>query len=181
MLRSTLTTHNVYLTAAIAKSPATVIRSGRRFWSSYERLVQYKTLYFTLGMDAQPLRRTAVIIADKQRIKNARHYGPFKASGRSDTTGFNRKRLLSMLTWHKRMQYQEYYMQHMMTRHVWGVLRMYPTGGAKIAGKNGDVGYMFDDNGGVHRYTRQLHPTMPPLLYDKRRWAAATSLQMAGL
>ena len=47
---------------------------------------------------------------------------------------------------------------------------MYPTGGAKIAGKNGDVGYFQDDNGGVHRYTRQPLPTRVAEMYERRKW-----------
>ena len=58
----------------------------------------------------------------------------------------------------------------MMTRHVWGLLRMYPTGGAKIQGKNNDVGYLQDDNAGVHRYTRQPLPAKVHEIYERRKW-----------
>jgi hypothetical protein len=57
----------------------------------------------------------------------------------------------------------------MAKRHVCGLLRMYPAGGAKIAGRNGDVGYIADDNSGTHRYTRQALPAKLPEMYERRR------------
>lgn len=176
MFRHTLPAHNIYLTHANARSPISVIRSGRRFWSQPDRMMRYKVLYFTLGMDAAPLRRTSVIVADKERLRNA-SARTIPSATKADMTGFQRKRVQQMVMWHKRMQYQEFYMQHMMTRHVWGLLRMYPSGGGKIAGKNGDVGYFADDNTGVHRFTRALLPAKIPEIYERRKWAPTSSLQ----
>ena len=134
-------------------------------------MIKYKTLYFTLGMDSLPLRRTAILVADKDRHRNAQSQFSLHGSANvQDVTGFQKKRIQQIAMWHRRIQYQEYYIQHMMTRHVWGLLRMYPTGGAKIAGKNGDVGYLQDDNGGVHRYTRQPLPTRVAEIYERRKW-----------
>lgn len=47
---------------------------------------------------------------------------------------------------------------------------MYPTGGAKIAGKNNDMGYLQDDNDGVHRYARTPLPAKVLEIHDRRKW-----------
>lgn len=168
MFRSTAVCANTYLTASKGSAPITVIRS--EFWRDPSRLVRYKMLYFTLGLDSQALRRTAVIVADKKRLKNA---DPKKnVTGQTktlDPTGFRRARAMQLQTWHRRVQYQEYYLQHMFTRHVWGLLRMYPPGGAKIAGI-ADKGYFGYDKMGHHRYTREPLPAYAAHLYERRRY-----------
>jgi hypothetical protein len=169
MFSPTCISQNTFLTHSITKAPISVIRSGKKFWSASERLIQYKTLYFTLGMDSLPLRRVAIIAADKERHRHA-NFALHGSGNRSDVTGFQKKRVQQISMWHRRIGYQEYYIQHMMTRHVWGLLKMYPSGGAKISGKNGDMGYLQDDNDGIHRYSRQPLPAKVAEIYDRRKW-----------
>ena len=169
MLRRTPQLRNTYLTASVTRAPITVIRSGRRFWTQPERMIRQKTLYFTLGMDSQPLRRVAVLAADKERHRNAFTRPLESASSAQDVTGFQRKRAAQIIMWHRRIQYQEYYIQHLVARHVWGLLRMYPPGGAKIPGRS-ELGYFADDNGGVHRYARTNLPAKPLEIYERRKW-----------
>jgi hypothetical protein len=163
MFRSTIPLANVWLTASRAATPLGVIRSGRRHWSNPERMLRFKLLYFTLGVDQLPLRRTAVIQNEQERMKHI-----IKARPKNDATGYKAKRMRQIGMWYRRIQYQEYYMQHMMTRHTWGLLRMYPVGGAKIAGK-ADTGYFGYDSSPVHRYTREPLPATAKEIYERRK------------
>ena len=165
MLRSTSTLHNTFLTSSRPMNPLSVIRSGPRFWSDPERMIRHKKLQFTLGLDQLSLRRTAVIQADKKRLSNIKWDRIIK---RTDATGYRAQRFNQMTTWYKRIQYQEYYIQHLTTRNVWGQLRMYPPGGAKIAGK-ADQGYFGYDSLGVHRYNREPLPAQAKEIYERRK------------
>lgn len=165
MLRLTVSCRNTYLTASKTTSPISMIRSST--WSDPDRMVRHKLLYFTLGLDQQALRRTAVIVADKKRLEKAE---PLRSQNNvvTDPTGFKRARKFQLTTWHKRIQYQEYHLEHLFVRHVWGLLRMYPPGGAKIPGK-ADRGYFGYDKMSFHRYTREQLPANAQHLYERRK------------
>ena len=163
-MRRSVPLFNTYLTGAKAPHPLAVIHSGAKHWTNPMRLVRFKILYFTLGLDQLPLRRTAVIASDNYKLSKVRRYAPF-----GDTSGFKRARYHQMSTWMKRIQYQEYYMQHLMIRHVWGLLRKYPPNGTKIAGK-ADTGYFGYGKHGIHDYTREPLPATAIEMYPRRRW-----------
>lgn len=143
--------------------PISVIRSGPRWWSEPERMVKYKMLYFTLGIDQQALRRTAVIAADlsRQHMTKAQQFA-------GDATGYKRARNVQIKTWYRRIQYQEYYLQHLFTRHAWSLLRMYPANHTKLAGK-ADDGYAGYDGVPYHRYNRAPLPFPAREIYDRRK------------
>ncbi len=165
MLRSSGWQLNRFLTAAKSMSPVGVIRTGRNSWTQPERLIKYKMLYYTLGLDAQPLMRTCVLAAEKERMR----FVPLRfPSQRQDPTGYRRARMRQLGMWYRRIQYQEYYLQHVFTRHAWGLLRMYPPGGAKIAGK-ADNGYFGYDSLPLHRYTREPLPAQAQEIYERRK------------
>lgn len=164
MLQRSIVVLNAFLTKTRAHHPLNVIRSGPKYWSDPERLYQYKLLYFAMGVDQQPLRRTAVLLGDKHRLQTT----SFLTKVKKDPTGFERARAKQTTLWHRRMQYQEYYMQHLMTRHAWGLLRMYPPGGGKIAGKVDD-GYFGYDDVPYHRYNRQPLPFPAKEIYEPRK------------
>ena len=151
-------------TWAKTHAPITEIRNLEH-WGDPHRLIKYKKLYFTLGLDSQPLRRSAVITGEKRRTRNT-----FIERVRgSDPTGFDKARRTQIRLWKRRMHYQEYYLQHLFTRHVWGLLRTYPVGGAKIAGF-ADRGYFgYDQRVPIHRYTHQPLPANAAHLYPRRK------------
>jgi hypothetical protein len=164
MLRCTHVARNTFLTSGLSVPPISEIRSGPRHWSDPDRMVRMKLMYFTMGLDQQALRRTAVIQADKKRFVRSPHVG----GGARDPTGFQRARTRQMLTWHKRIQYQELLMQHMFVRQTWGLLRKYPVGGAKIDGVV-NTPYFGYDKQKLNRYTREPLPAEATLLYPKRK------------
>lgn len=166
MYRRTPLLANQWLTMAKAAPPVSVIRSGRRHWVEPERMVRMKLMYFTLGIDQLPLRRTAVIHKEADLFKKCPSVA--QKSSAYDSTGYKMRRHKQMMMWYRRIQYQEYYLQHMFTRHTWGLLRMYPTGGAKIAGK-ADTGYAGYDYLPYHRYTREPLPAHAREIYDRRK------------
>lgn len=163
MLRQTFAARNTFLTHSMATAPISVIRTGPKYWSDPERLVKHKLLYFTLGIDQQPLRRTAVIQNDLKRFHMCR---PAPRVG--DTTGYKKARSAQLTTWYRRIQYQEYYMQHLFTRHMWSLLRMYPGQMTKIAGK-ADDGYAGYDSVPFHRYNRAPLPFPAKEMYERRQ------------
>jgi hypothetical protein len=165
MLRSSASLRNTFLTSSRPINPISTIRSGPRWWSDPERMVRHKVLQFTLGLDQLALRRTAVIQADKKRLSNVKWDRVIK---KTDATRYRTQRFAQMSTWYKRIQYQEYYIQHLTTRHMWGQLRMYPSGGAKIAGK-ADQGYFGYDSLAVNRYNREPLPAAAKELYPRRK------------
>jgi hypothetical protein len=163
MLRTTCGLRNTYLTHSQASAPITVIRSGPKFWSQPERMVRYKLLYYTLGIDQLPLRRTAVIAADRARQMKCK---PILFGG--DATGYKKSRHAQLQTWYRRIQYQEYYLQHLFTRHAWSLLRMYPANHTKLAGK-ADDGYTGYDAVPYHRYNRSPSAFPARELYERRK------------
>jgi hypothetical protein len=166
MLRRTLVHRNTFLTPARAQPPVTEIRSGPRHWSDPDRMLRMKMMYFTMGLDQQALRRTAVIQNDRARFKFVKmHLSPGK--GR-DPTGFREARTRQIVTWHKRIQYQEYLMQHMFVRQTWRVLRKYPVGGAKIDGVINTPYIGYDPLYKKHRFLREALPSEAPVLYPRR-------------
>jgi hypothetical protein len=131
-----------------------------------QRLVKYKKLYFTMGLDQQALRRTALLNAETQRT---RYSIAVEDVDKGDPTGFKRARRKQLVQWRLRMNYQEYHLQHLFTRHIWGLLRKYPSGGAKIAGV-ADKGYFsYDFWKTDHRFTGEPLPASAKELYPKRR------------
>ena len=162
-MHQTLLRRNTYLTRSMTTSPISVIRSGPRWWSEPDRMVRHKLLYFTLGIDQLPLRRTAVIAADVFRQHMCR---PAAMSG--DATGYKKARKAQLNTWYRRIQYQEYYLQHLFTRHAWSLLRMYPANHTKIAGK-ADDGYAGYDGVPYHRYNRSPLPLPAREIYERRK------------
>lgn len=163
MLQSTCVLHNTFLTHSVATPPISVIRSGPKWWSEPERMVKHKIMYFTMGIDQLPLRRTAVIQTELKRFHMCR---PAPRAG--DTTGFKRARASQLTTWYRRIQYQEYHLQHLFTRHMWGLLRMYPGNMTKIQGK-ADDGYVGYDSVPYHRYNRTPLPFPAREIYERRR------------
>lgn len=163
MLHSTAACRNTYMTRSMTTPPISVIRTGPKWWTDPDRMVRHKLMYFTLGIDQQPLRRTAVIAVDQYRQHMCK-----PAMSTSDTTGYKRARQSQMTTWYRRIQYQEYYLQHMFTRHVWGLLRMYPANHTKIAGK-ADDGYAGYDSVPFHRYNRTPLPFPAREIYERRK------------
>lgn len=155
-MKSTSFLLNTFLSHSVATPPISVIRSGPKWWSEPERMVKHKMMYFTMGIDQLPLRRTAVIQADLKRFHMCK---PAPRTG--DTTGFKRARAAQLTTWYRRIQYQEFHLQHMFTRHMWGLLQMYPGNTTKIQGK-ADDGYVGYDSVSFHRYNRT------PLLFPAR-------------
>ncbi|EPY35497.1 hypothetical protein AGDE_07287 [Angomonas deanei] len=85
-----------------------------------------------------------------------------------DATGYKRGRSMQMATWYRRIQYQEYYMQHLFVRHMWGLLRMYPGNTVKIAGK-ADDGYVGYDSVPYHRYNRTPLSFPAREIYERRK------------
>ncbi|CCW61971.1 unnamed protein product [Phytomonas sp. EM1] len=153
---------NTFLTRSVAKPPITVIRSGPKWWSDPERMVKHKLLYFTMGIDQLPLRRTAVIQNEQFRFHMCR-----PSPRINDATGYKRSRSGQMKTWYRRIQYQEYHLQHLFTRHAWGLLRVYPGNTTKIQGK-ADDGYVGYDSVPYHRYNRSPLPFPARDIYGRR-------------
>jgi len=162
MLRLSRCRCNTYITHSLAVAPITAIRSTTRWWSDPERMVKYKTLYFTLGIDQLPLRRTALIQNEYLRTRMC----PTSPIG-GDKTGYKRARAMQLNMWYRRIQYQEYFLQHLYTRHVWGLTRVYPNNYVKITGK-ADDGYAGYDAVPYHRYNRQPLPMPAREIYDRR-------------
>lgn len=163
MLSPTVRLLNTFLTHSVATTPITAIRTGPRWWSEPERMVKHKVMYFTLGIDQLPLRRTAVIQADMIRQRMCK---PMPCFG--DATGYKRARAAQMITWYRRIQYQEYHLQHLYTRHVWGLIRAYPGNTTKIQGK-ADDGYVGYDSVPFHRYNRSPLPFPAREIYERRK------------
>lgn len=163
MLRQTTLLQNTYLTRSMTTPPISVIRTGPRWWSNPERLVRHKLLYFTLGIDQMALRRTAVIATDQFRQRMCK---PPPRMG--DSTGYKRARSAQLTTWYRRIQYQEYYLQHLFTRHAWGLIRAYPANTTKIAGR-ADDGYVGYDSVPYHRYNRMPLPFPAKEVYERRK------------
>jgi hypothetical protein len=128
-------------------------------------MVKMKLMYFTMGLDQQALRRTAVIQADKHRF----HLFRTTKAALADPTGFKRSRTRQILQWHRRIQYQEYFMQHLFTRETWRVLRKYPVGGAKIDGVANQPYFGYHFHGGLNPYTREALPAEAKELYARRK------------
>eukprot|EP00760_Papus_ankaliazontas_P012786 PhM_4_TR1554/c0_g1_i1/m.94059 len=165
MLRATLSLRNYYLRASKGASPVTQIRSGDRWWSDPERMYKQKLLYFTLGVDQLPLRRTAIIANERRRVR-AVSKAPF--SGSNDPTGYRRARHRQVRQWYRRIQYQEFYLQHLFTRYAWGRTRHYPSGGGKISGITPSGVWGFD-NKSFDRYSREPLPAHPREIYEPRK------------
>jgi hypothetical protein len=158
---------NTFLTANKARNPLTVIRTKNRHFTEPDRMYRHKLLYFAMGLDQLPLRRTAILAADSIRHRGA--IGPAaRGDFGGDATGFKSARRRQIVTWHRRIQYQEMHLQHLMTRHAWGLLREYPSGGGKIAGRS-DTGYFGFDRLSVNRYTREKLPATPREIYERRK------------
>eukprot|EP00758_Cryptobia_borreli_P000541 Tbor_TRINITY_DN1194_c0_g1::TRINITY_DN1194_c0_g1_i1::g.15552::m.15552 len=163
MLRQTTPAYNTYLGRQSIASPISVIRSKDKYWTDPERLIKHKIMYFLLGVDQQPLRRTSVVIKDREhRLMSPRE------SFKKDITGFRRARDKQTQMWLRRMQYQEYLIQHIFTRHTWGLLRKYPPNGAKIKDVVDD-GYFGETPNGLHHYTRQPLPFPHRQIYPPRK------------
>jgi hypothetical protein len=126
-------------------------------------MIKFKLLYFTLGIDQQPLRRTAVIQNDMQRLRMAK---PAPRTG--DVTGYKKARTNQLTTWYRRIQYQEFYLQHLFVRHAWGQIRVYPPNYVKIEGK-ADDGYAGYDAVPYHRYNRQPLVFPAKEIYERRK------------
>ena len=163
MLRRTLVSSNTFLTHAQSTTPIAEIRTGPRFWSDPDRMVRMKLMYFSLGLDQASLRRTAVIQTDKYRMRHMTN------SKSRDPTGFAMARTRQILTWHKRLQYQELLMQHVFVRQSWRLLRKYPVGGAKIDGVAPQPYFGYDWKPAVNRYTREPLPADAKEIYPRRR------------
>ena len=161
MLRRTPVAANTFLTWAKPRTPIQVIHSGTRHWSDPDRLVRMKLMYYNLGLDQQALRRTAVIQADKARFSRA---PPRNVGG--DPSGFGKARVRQMLQWHRRLQYQEFFLQHALVRQSWRVLRKYPVGGAKIEGAVGTPYFGYPHK--LNKYTREPLPAEATELYPRR-------------
>ncbi|AYU78821.1 mitoribosomal protein mS72 [Leishmania donovani] len=163
MLRQTAAQLNTYLTRSVATPPISVIRTGPKWWAEPERMVKHKVMYFTMGIDQLPLRRTAVIQNDLKRFHMCK---PPPRVG--DATGYKRSRGAQLTTWYRRIQYQEYHLQHLFVRHMWGLLRMYPGNTTKIQGK-ADDGYVGYDSVHFHRYNRSPLPFPAREIYERRK------------
>ncbi|ORC87984.1 uncharacterized protein TM35_000192280 [Trypanosoma theileri] len=163
MLGTTRSCLNTFLTKSVAAAPITAIRTGPKWWAEPERMVRHKIMYFTLGIDQLPLRRTAIIQKDLHRFHMCKP--PMRVG---DTTGYKRSRAAQLTTWYRRIQYQEYHMQHLFTRHVWGLLRVYPGNTTKIQGK-ADDGYVGYDSVPYHRYNRSPLPFPAREIYERRK------------
>eukprot|EP00759_Apiculatamorpha_spiralis_P044556 PhF_6_TR41536/c0_g1_i2/m.62923 len=163
MLRSTPVTLNYYLRSAKIKNPSTQIRTGASWWSDPERMLQHKLLYFTLGVDSLPLRRVAVIRAERDRMRMT---PGIPNNSVTDPTGYKRARRRQINLWYRRIQYQEFWLQHIYTRFVWGKTGYYPTGGGKIAGvaETGVWGY---DHSALERYSREPLPAQAKEIYER--------------
>ena len=163
MFKLTTICRNTFLTHSMTTTPITAIRSGAYWWADPDRMLRHKLMYFTMGIDQQPLRRTAIIQTDRRRWKMCS--GPRRSA---DATGYKRARYQQQMTWHRRIQYQEYYLQHLFTRHTFGLLRMYPPNLAKIQGK-ADDGYAGYDSMPIHRYNRQPLAFPAREIYERRK------------
>ncbi|KEG05250.1 hypothetical protein DQ04_24631000 [Trypanosoma grayi] len=163
MLGTTKVCRNTFLTRSVATPPISVIRTGPKWWADPERMVRQKLMYFTLGIDQLPLRRTAVIQKDLHRFHMCKP--PMRIG---DTTGYKRSRAAQLNTWYRRIQYQEYHLQHLFTRHVWGLTRAYPGNTTKIQGK-ADDGYVGYDSVPFHRYNRSPLPFPAREIYERRK------------
>ena len=162
MLRVTTPCRNTFLTHSMTAAPLTVIRTGPYHWAEPDRLVRHKLLYFTMGLDQQALRRTCVIQNDQKRWRMCPPANP-----KGDTTGYKRARAAQLVTWYRRIQYQEYYLEHLFTRYAWGLLRMYPNAYVKIPGKI-DEGYAGYDSVPYHRYNRKPLAFPAAEIYERR-------------
>lgn len=163
MLRATVPVRNTFLTSSVATTPLVGIRSAQRWWAEPERMVKHKVMYFTMGIDQLPLRRTAVIQSDFYRFQKCRSMPRGK-----DSTGFKQARSQQLRMWYRRIQYQEYHLQHLFVRHMWGLLRMYPGNTTKIQGK-ADDGYVGYDSVPFHRYNRTPLPFPAREIYERRK------------
>ena len=163
MFRCTLISCNKFLSTPSVSAPATIIRS--KGWKNPGRLVRQKMLFFSFGLDQQALRRTAVIVSDRERTRAAMPETDNIA--RQDSTGFKRSRDRQLQLWRRRIQYQEWYLEHMFTRHAWGLLRKYPPGGTKILGK-ADDGY-FGYGHSFHQYNGTPLPYPAREVYERRK------------
>eukprot|EP00744_Colponema_vietnamica_P021747 GILI01031116.1.p1 GENE.GILI01031116.1~~GILI01031116.1.p1 ORF type:complete len:164 (+),score=22.74 GILI01031116.1:49-540(+) len=163
MLRKSTFRLNTYFGRDAVVSPASVIRSGTKFFTEPERLIKQKLLFFTLGIDQQPLRRVALLANEDARLKASP-----RASNKKDVTGFRKARGKQSSMWYRRMKYQEYYLEHIFTRYAWSVTRKYPTNGVKLPGVAED-GYFGDAPAGVHYITRQALPIPIKPLYEPRK------------
>lgn len=163
MLRSSTVLHNTYFGRSAVTSPVATIRSGPKFFTDPERMIKQKLLYFTLGLDQQPLRRVAVVAAE-----NMRQVASPRNSSKRDVTGFRMARGRQTTMWYRRMKYQEYYLQHMFTRYAWSVTRAYPGNGVKLptVAEDGYYGY---NAVGVHSISRQALPLPARPLYEPRK------------
>lgn len=165
MLRRTAICQNTQLTWSKATPPSRIIKNTEWF-DDPERLYRYKLMYFALGLDQLPLRRAAVLAAEAERVQRAELDNKLMIK-KNDLTGFTLAQRRQMMTWHNRMKYQEWYLEHLHMRHVWAMLRKYPTGGAKIAGVAEQPYFGYDYN--VNRFTRERNPANARELYPRRR------------
>ena len=86
---------------------------GTGTWTDPWRMLEHKVLYFTLGLDSLPIRRTATIANEKRRV---RAIGSAPFSSATDPNGYRRARYRQAQQWYKRIQYQEFYLQHLSKR-----------------------------------------------------------------
>lgn len=84
---------NTFLTRSVATPPVSVIRTGPKWWAEPVRMVRQKLMFFTLGVDQLPLRRTAVIQKDLYRCHMCRP--PVRIG---DTTGHKCSRAAQLTT-----------------------------------------------------------------------------------
>ena len=166
MFRATAVRHNYYLRASKQTNPLAQIRSGPRWWTKPERLLQHKLLYFTLGVDTLPLRRVGIIRAERRRMAMSPHVH-FTAN--NDPTGYRRQRVRQVALWYKRCQYQEFWLQHLYTRFAWGKTGYYPSGGGKIAGASETGVWGYDVQSNKDRYTREPLPAVAREIYERRK------------
>ena len=163
MLRQTCALHNIYTTYHKAQQPNIIVKNHDYFHDP-QRLYKYKLLYFSMGLDHLPLRRRAVIAAENHRIRRA---AVQTLKRTNDPTGFAKAQHMQNWTWQLRMKYQEWYLQHLHTRHAWAMLRKYPVGGAKISGVIESPYFGYDMNN--HRWSREAMPATAKEHYPRRR------------
>lgn len=163
MLRSTTSLLNTYFGKNAVVAPISAIRSGTKYFTEPERLIKQKLLFFTLGIDQQPLRRVAVLANEDARLRTSP-----RTSNKKDVTGFRKARGKQASMWYRRMRYQEYYLEHLFTRYAWSVTRKYPPNGVKLPGVAED-GYFGEAPAGVHYTTRQALPIPIKPLYEPRK------------
>lgn len=163
MLRRTQINCNTHLVRQRVVHPASVIRSGTAYWNDPERVIKNKLLFFTLGLDQQALRRSAIIARDAERQRAIPREG-FK----KDVTGFRRARHRQSVMWNRRIRYQAYFLEHMFTRHAWGLIRKYPSMGTKIPSAAED-GYFGTSRSGMHQLTHEPLPALARTIYPPRK------------